>query len=100
MSVKLKLKDEIDLSRGDMLVSPDNPPHVSQRFQAMVVWMNAQPLEAGRNYLIKQSARQVRGRIARIRHRVNINTLEPEPAQRLHLTAIPPAKSTPPTPLF
>ena len=100
MSVTLKLKDEIDLSRGDMLVSPDNPPHVSQRFQAMVVWMNAQPLEAGRNYLIKQSARQVRGRITRIRHRVNINTLEPESAERLHLNDIAAVEFDTISPLF
>lgn len=100
MSVTLKLKDEIDLSRGDMLVSPENPPHVSQRFQAMVVWMNAQPLEAGRNYLIKQSARQVRGRITRIRHRVNINTLEPEAAERLHLNDIAAVEFDTISPLF
>jgi sulfate adenylyltransferase subunit 1 len=100
MSVTLKLKDEIDLSRGDMLVSPENPPHVSQRFQAMVVWMNAQPLESGRNYLIKQSARQVRGRITRIRHRVNINTLEPEAAERLHLNDIAAVEFDTISPLF
>jgi sulfate adenylyltransferase subunit 1 len=100
MSVTLKLKDEIDLSRGDMLVSPDHPPHVSQRFQAMVVWMNAQPLESGRNYLIKQSARQVRGRITRIRHRVNINTLEPEAAERLHLNDIAAVEFDTISPLF
>jgi hypothetical protein len=100
MSVTLKLEDEIDLSRGDMLVSPDSPPHVSKRFQAMVVWMNAQSLEAGRNYLIKQSARQVRGRITRIRHRVNINTLEPEAAERLEINDIAALELETSSPLF
>jgi sulfate adenylyltransferase subunit 1 len=100
MSVTLKLKDEIDLSRGDMLVSPDGPPHVSLRFQAMVVWMNAQPLEAGRNYLIKQSARQVRGRVTKIRHRVNINTLEPEAAERLEINDIAAVEFETSSPLF
>jgi bifunctional enzyme CysN/CysC/sulfate adenylyltransferase subunit 1 len=100
MAVTLKLKDEIDLSRGDMLVSPDDPPHVSQRFQAMVVWMNAQPLEAGRNYLIKQSARQVRGRITRIRHLVNINTLEPEAAERVEINDIAAVEFETSSPLF
>jgi bifunctional enzyme CysN/CysC/sulfate adenylyltransferase subunit 1 len=100
MSVTLKLEDEIDLSRGDMLVSPDSPPHVSQRFAAMVVWMNAQPLEGGRNYLIKQSARQVRGRVTRIRHRVNINTLEPEAAERLHMNDIAAVEVETSSPLF
>jgi sulfate adenylyltransferase subunit 1 len=100
MSVTLKLEDEIDLSRGDMLVSPDSPPHVSQRFQALVVWMNVQPLEAGRNYLIKQSAKQVRGRITRIRHRVNINTLEPEPAERVEINDIAAVEVETSSPLF
>jgi sulfate adenylyltransferase subunit 1 len=45
MSVTLKLEDEIDLSRGDMLASPHDPPHVSRRFAAMLVWMHEQPLE-------------------------------------------------------
>jgi sulfate adenylyltransferase subunit 1 len=100
MSVTLKLEDEIDLSRGDMLVSPDSLPRVSQRFQAMVVWMDVQPLEAGRNYLIKQSARQVRGRITRIRHRVNINTLEPEAAERLEINEIAAVEFDTSSPLF
>jgi bifunctional enzyme CysN/CysC/sulfate adenylyltransferase subunit 1 len=100
MAVTLQLKDEIDLSRGDMLVSPDDPPRVSQRFQATVVWMNAQPLEAGRNYLIKQSARQVRGRITRIRHRVNINTLQPEAAERLEMNDIAAVEFESSSPLF
>jgi len=62
MSVTLTLEDEIDLSRGDMLVSPADPPHVSQRFLATLVWMHAQPLETGRSYVIKHCARQVRGK--------------------------------------
>jgi sulfate adenylyltransferase subunit 1 len=88
MSVTLKLEDEIDLSRGDMLVAPDSPPHVSQRFAATIVWMHTQPLEPGRTYLIKQSARQVPVRVTKIRHRVNINTLEREAADRLEMNAI------------
>jgi len=100
MSVTLKLEDEIDLSRGDMLVSPDRSPYVSQRFRAMVVWMNAQPLAAGRNYLIKQSTRQVRGRVRRIHHRVNINTLGPEATERLHLNDIAALELETSSPLF
>jgi hypothetical protein len=100
MSVTMKLEDEIDLSRGDMLVSPDSPPQVSQRFAAMLVWMNAQPLESGHNYLIKQSARQVRGRVTRIRHRVNTSTLEPEAAERLHMNDIASVELETNSPLF
>src|SRR6266849_4862707 len=72
MSVTLKLEDEIDLSRGDMLVPADGLPHVSQRFVATVVWMHEQPLATGRNYLVKQTSRQVRARVTKIVHRVDI----------------------------
>ena len=100
MSVTLKLEDEIDLSRGDMLVALDSPPYVSQRFAATMVWMHAQPLESGRTYLIKQTARQVPGKVTRIRHRVNINTLEPEAAERLDINDIAAVEIETNRPLF
>jgi sulfate adenylyltransferase large subunit len=100
MAVTLKLEDEIDLSRGDMLVAQDSPPHVSQRFAATMVWMHVQPLESGRTYLIKQTARQVPGKVTRIRHRVNINTLEPEAAERLNLNDIAAVEIETNRPLF
>ena len=100
MSVTVKLENEIDLSRGDMLVSPEDPPQVSQRFRAMVVWMNAQALETGQSYLIKQSARQVRGRVTRILHRVNINTLEAEAAERVGMNDIAALEFETSSPLF
>jgi bifunctional enzyme CysN/CysC/sulfate adenylyltransferase subunit 1 len=87
LSVTLKLEDEIDLSRGDMLVSPEKP-QVSQRFRASVVWMHARPLEAGRSFLIKHCARQVRGKVTKISHRVNMDTLETETAGRLEMNDI------------
>jgi len=98
--VTLKLEDEIDLSRGDMLVAQDGPPQVSQRFAATMVWMNAQPLETGRTYLIKQTARQVPGKVTRIRHRVNINTLETEAAERLDVNDIAAVEIETNRPLF
>ncbi|MGB7285176.1 MAG: sulfate adenylyltransferase subunit CysN [Candidatus Acidiferrum sp.] len=88
MSVTLELEDQIDLSRGDMLVSPASPPHISRRFRAAVVWMHAQPLEIGHLYLMKQCARQVRGRVTSIRHRININTFEAEATGQLYLNDI------------
>jgi bifunctional enzyme CysN/CysC/sulfate adenylyltransferase subunit 1 len=100
MSVTLTLEDEIDLSRGDMLVSPADPPHVSQRFLATVVWMHAQPLETGRPYLIKHCARQVRGKTIAIRHRVNIDTLQPEAAERLQMNDIATIELETSNPLF
>jgi sulfate adenylyltransferase large subunit len=100
MSVTLTLEDEIDLSRGDMLVSSTNPPHVSQRFLATIVWLHAQPLEIGRPYLIKQCARQVRGKATAIRQRVNIDTLEPEAAEGLQMNDIAAVTLETSSPLF
>ena len=88
MSVTLQLEDEIDLSRGDMLVSPGNGPQVSRRFCAMVVWLHETPLEVGRTYLVKHTARQTKGRAVEIRYRVNVNTLEHEPVERLNMNDI------------
>ena len=100
MSVTVKLETEIDLSRGDMLVSADSPPRVSNQFMAMMVWMHPQALESGRVYLIKQSARQVRSRITRIRHRVNTNALERETAARVEMNDIAAVEIETSSPLF
>ncbi len=88
MSVTVQLEDEIDLSRGDMLVSPQDGPQVSRRFRAIVVWLHATPLEAGKTYLVKQTARQTKTRVVQIRHRVNVNTLEQEQATQLNMNDI------------
>jgi len=88
MSVTLCLEDEVDVSRGDMLVPPQHPPHVARRFEAMLVWMNQTPLEPGRPYLIKHSTQQAGAQVAAVRYRVNINTLEHELAERLGFNEI------------
>src|SRR5258708_18670729 len=88
MSVSVQLEDEIDLSRGDMLVSPENGPRVSRRFRAMMVWLHETPLEVGRTYLVKHTARQTKIRALQIRHRVNVNTLEHEQAAQLNMNDI------------
>jgi bifunctional enzyme CysN/CysC/sulfate adenylyltransferase subunit 1 len=88
MSVTLQLDEEIDLSRGDMLVSLDERPAVSRKFLASVVWLHGSALEMGRTYLVKHTARQTKIRALRIRHRVNINTLAEESASRLEMNEI------------
>jgi sulfate adenylyltransferase subunit 1 len=100
MSVALTLRDEIDLSRGDMLVSSSNLPHISQRFVASVVWMHATPLEIGRLYLIKQCARQVRAKAIAVRHRVNVNNLQSEAAEQLQMNDIATVELETSSPLF
>ncbi len=87
-SVVLRLADEIDLSRGDLLVSADAPPYSSNRFAAMLVWLEAQPLDLTRTYLLKHAGRVVKGRARRIRYGMNVDELAEEPAERLEMNGI------------
>ena len=100
MSVNLQLEDEIDLSRGDMLVSPENGPRMSRRIRAMVVWLHGSPLEVGRTYFVKHTARQTKIRALQIRHRVNVNTLEQEEATQLNMNDIASVEFEAHVPLF
>ena len=100
MSVTLQLDDEIDLSRGDMLVSADQLPKVSRKFRAMVVWFHDAPLELGRTYFVKHAVRQTKIRALHIHHRINVNTLAQEPASRLGMNEIGPVDFETHVPLF
>jgi sulfate adenylyltransferase large subunit len=100
MSVTLRLADEIDLSRGDMLVSPHGAPRASRNFQAMVVWLHPQPLELGKNYFLKHAVRTTRARAVTIHHRVNVHTFAHEPAQRLQMNDIASVEFESASPLF
>ena len=88
MSVTVCLEDEVDISRGDMLVHPDNPPHSGRRFTATMVWMNEKPMEPHRPYLLKHSTQMVQARVRELQHRVDIHTLGHERASQLHLNEI------------
>jgi sulfate adenylyltransferase large subunit len=99
-SVVLKLAGEIDLSRGDMLVSPHAPPHVSTRFVATVVWLHAMPLELGRTYLAKHIGRIIKAKATRIRYRVNVSTLDEHPASYLEMNEIASVEFETSAPLF
>ncbi|MFM9198122.1 MAG: adenylyl-sulfate kinase, partial [Planctomycetia bacterium] len=87
-SVTLTLEDEIDSSRGDMLVRPGNVPKVDHRFEAMIVWMQEEPLVPGRQYLFKQTSKVVPGAVSTLRYRVDVNTLHRQPAPTLALNEI------------
>ena len=99
-SVVLKLEREIDLSRGDMLVSPVNPPQVSKRFAAMVVWLNAEPMRLNQAYLLKHAGRQVKAKATRIRFRVDVNNLTEHPANELEMNGIADVEFEASVPLF
>src|ERR1035437_8122946 len=88
MSVAVCLEDEIDVSRGDMLALPGNLPHAARSFDATVLWMNQKPLEPNRSYLIKHTTQVTQARVREIRYRIDVNTLEHQPARRLELNAI------------
>jgi sulfate adenylyltransferase subunit 1 len=100
MSVTLTLEEEIDLSRGDMLVSPHSAPNVSRRFAAMVVWFDAEAFDPRRNYLLKHTSRMSRVKAARIRSRINVDTLEQESAPTLHMNDIATVEFETASPLF
>jgi bifunctional enzyme CysN/CysC len=87
-SVTLTLEDEIDVSRGDMLVRPDNVPTVSRAFDATVVWMADEPMLPGTEYVFKQTTRLATGRIKTLRYRIDVNTLSRENAPSLSLNEI------------
>jgi sulfate adenylyltransferase large subunit len=88
MSVALRLADEIDVSRGDMLVSVDDQPPASRELDAMLCWMSEQPLTPRGKYTIKHTTRSARAIVEQIEHRVDVNTLAHEPAQQLGLNEI------------
>lgn len=88
LSVTLTLEDEIDVSRGDMLVRPGNVPRVEQKFEAMIVWMSEDPLVPGKQYLFKQTSRTASGTVQTLRYQVDVNTLHRKDAPTLGLNEI------------
>ena len=76
MSVTLTLEDEIDVSRGEMLVHPDRLPQRGRNIEAMLVWMDEEPMDTGKSFFLKQTTNTSRTRIDSIRYKVDINTME------------------------
>ena len=87
-AITLTLADEIDVSRGDMIVHPGNRPHRSHDVDAHLVWMNADPMVPGRAYLLRQATRTTNAVVSQLHHRVDVNTLATEPAGTLELNEI------------
>ena len=103
-SVTVELEDEIDVSRGEMLVasasSDDVPPEVSRHFRAMVVWMHEEPLVVGKTYIAKHTTRTVRATVRAIRYRVDVNTLQHGDANQLAMNEIAEVEFETNLPLF
>ena len=88
MCVTITLEDEIDISRGEMLVKPDNLPIESRNFEAMLVWMDEEPMDVNKQFYIKQTTNTTRARIDSIKYKVNVNTMEQSEVDHLQLNEI------------
>ncbi len=100
LCVTLCIEDDLDISRGDMIVHPKNLPHVERSVEAMVVWMSDQPLEVAKTYFVKHGSTVVKGSCAEIQYRVDPDTLHREDGKRLGLNDIGRARFTFFKPLF
>lgn len=87
-SVALVLEDEIDVSRGDMIVRENNIPEISNELEAIICWMGDVPLELGNTYIVKHTTKTVRGSVHKLHNRLNIDTLHREKTQNLKLNDI------------
>jgi len=87
-AVTLTLEDEIDISRGDVLVHSDRAPSVGDRFDAQIIWMADAPLLPGKQYEFKVGARYVFGTVEKIHHRTDVNDLSTHQAEQLKLNEI------------
>jgi bifunctional enzyme CysN/CysC len=88
MSVCVTLADDVDVSRGDVLVHPQNLPTLAADLEAVVVWMADAPMATGRPYLIKHGTAMVRAEISRVRYRFDVNNLSRSSAETLGLNEI------------
>ncbi len=87
-AVILRLADEIDVSRGDVLCKPEARAEVADQFAADVVWMSEQPLLKGRSYIIRSGAAQATAQVSDIKYRVDVDTLEHLAGRELALNEI------------
>ncbi|HSC47672.1 MAG TPA: sulfate adenylyltransferase subunit CysN [Gammaproteobacteria bacterium] len=88
LAVTVTFADEIDISRGDVLVHGDRAPHVGMSLDAWLIWMADAPMLPGKQYLFKLCAKTVSGVIEQIHHVVDVNTLEQGPGEELKLNQI------------
>src|SRR5687767_15320335 len=75
-SVTLVLEHDIDVSRGDTIISADNRPGMSTELHARVCWMNPKPLQAGRKYFLKHTTSTVQCVVTTLESKINIQTFE------------------------
>ncbi len=99
-SVTVTLEDEIDISRGDMLVHPDNQPRMERQFEAMLVWMDVTPMNLTTQFYIKHTTNTTKARIDSVRYKVDVNSIEKLSIEHLSLNEIGRVVITTSKPLF
>ena len=87
-SIVLHLEDDVDISRGDLIVKSDDLPKIEQELEVLVCWMGDKPLKAGSKYLIQNNTTQVKGIIKDIEYKLDVNTLEKLEAEQVSLNEI------------
>jgi len=101
MSVTVRLEDDLDVSRGDMICRPHNAPLPAQDLDAMVCWMSEVPLRPGQKIGIKHTTRSARALVKDVQYRLDVNTLHREPeAESLGLNEIGRVRLRTTTPLL
>lgn len=99
-SVVITLEDEVDISRGDMIVRKRNLPHKSNRLDAILCWMSEEPLNPQGHYWVQHTTRQVKGFVSELHYRIDVDTMHREPAETLQLNDIGRVQLTTTQPLF
>lgn len=99
-SVTVTFEDEIDISRGDMLVHPDNQPRMERQFEAMLVWMDVTPMNLTTQFYIKHTTNTTKARIDQVKYKVDVNSLEKQQIEHLNLNEIGRVIITTSKPLF
>jgi bifunctional enzyme CysN/CysC len=88
-SVTIELADQLDISRGDMLVRPNNMPRIADNFDAIVNWMDDHsPLEPGKEYILQHAGRTVKARVEEVLYKIDVNTLHRQFEKRVELNEI------------
>jgi bifunctional enzyme CysN/CysC len=101
MSVTVRLEDDLDVSRGDMICRPNNAPTPTQDVDAMVCWMSEQPIAPGQMLAVKHTTRTARALVKELNYRLDVNTLHrDEEAVRLGLNDIGRIRLRTTTPIF
>ena len=89
MSVTITLEDDIDVSRGDMIVRSDNPPDVTQDLEVMLCWLHNRPARPRAKYTLMHTTNAQKAMIREVLHKIDIHTLHPGPDdQELHMNDI------------